>query len=109
MKRMLIIMVLGLALCSLPQESQAAPTSSLELVFWDCLLGAGIGALVGTASLAFASHASDHYDHIAKGASIGLICGLAYGAWEIRPMYTLNTTPSGQKDRLYGLCLNMRL
>jgi hypothetical protein len=109
MKRVLIIMVLGLALCFLPQESQAASTSSLEVVLWDCVVGAGIGALVGTATLAFANHPSDHYDNIAKGASIGLLCGLAYGVWEIRPMYSINTGPSGQKDRLYGLCLNMRM
>jgi hypothetical protein len=109
MKRVFIIMILGLVLCSLPQESQAAQSSSLELVFWDCIVGAGIGALVGTASLAFASHPSDHYDHIAKGASIGLLCGLGYGAWELRPMYTSSTNPSGQKDRIYGLCLNMRM
>jgi hypothetical protein len=109
MKRVFLIIALGLALCSFPQESQAAPSSSLEIVFWDCLVGAGIGGLVGFATLAFSSHPSDHYDHIAKGASIGLLCGLGYGAWELRPMYTLNTDPSGQKNRIYGLCLNMRM
>jgi hypothetical protein len=112
MKRVIIIiMVVCFAICSLPQESRAASpsSSSLEIVLWDCLLGAGIGGLVGVATLPFMTHPSNHYNRIAQGMSIGLICGLGFGVFELSPMYTSTTTPSGQKERIYGLTLNMPL
>jgi hypothetical protein len=109
MKKILILVILCLALCSLPQESQAAPSSSLEVVFWDSLMGAAIGALVGTATLPFMEHPSDHTIRIAQGASIGLICGLGFGLFELSPMFTSITTPTGQKEKIYGLTFNMPL
>jgi hypothetical protein len=109
MKRVIIIVAICLAICSLPQESRAASSSSLEVVLWDSLLGAGIGGLVGVATLAFSDHPSDHYNRIAQGASIGLLCGLGFGIFELSPMYTSTTTPSGQRERIYGLTLNIPL
>jgi hypothetical protein len=109
MKKVLILVALFLVFCSLPQESQAAPASSLEVVFWDSLMGAVIGALVGTATLPFMEHPSDHYIRIAQGASIGLVCGLGFGIFELSPMVISTTTPSGQKEKVYSLTLNMPL
>lgn len=107
MKRILVSIALVLSLFVLPAQSQAA--SSLEIVFWDSLMGAGMGALVGTATLAFMNNPGDHLERIAQGASIGLICGLGFGVYEISPMFYTTTTPSGQKERVYGLRLTAPL
>jgi hypothetical protein len=107
MKKGLIILSLFLALFMLPQQSQAAPT--LEVVLQDSLWGAGIGALAGAATLAFMDHPSDHYARIYQGAAIGLFCGLAFGVYELHPMFYSYTTPSGEKENFYGLTLNIPL
>jgi len=107
MKKGLIIAALCLAIFTLPQQTQAA--SSLELVLMDSLWGGAIGALVGTATMAFMEHPGHHMDRVYQGAAIGIICGVGYGVYEIRPMFYSYTTPSGQQKRLYGLSLNMPL
>jgi hypothetical protein len=70
MKKIVIILALCLAMISLPNVSRAA-SSSLEVVLVDSLWGAGIGALAGTASLAFMDHPSDHYERIYQGGPWG--------------------------------------
>jgi NhaP-type Na+/H+ or K+/H+ antiporter len=107
MKKMIVSFAFVLALFALPAQSHAG--SSLEVVFWDSLMGAGIGALVGGATLAFMEHPSDHYERIAQGASIGLVCGLGFGIYEISPMFYTTTTPSGKKARVYGLQVKIPL
>jgi hypothetical protein len=107
MKKGLIILSLCLAFFALPQQSQAAQT--LEVVLVDSLWGAGIGGLVGGATLAFMDHPGDHLDRIYKGAAIGILCGVAFGLYEIRPMYSSYTTPLGHKENVYGLNLSIRL
>jgi len=109
MKKAIIVFAMCLALCSMTKESCAASSTSLEVVFWDSLMGAAIGSLVGAATLPFMEHPSDHYNRILQGASIGLICGIGFGVFELSPMFTSTTTPSGQKERLYGLTFHMPL
>jgi hypothetical protein len=109
MKKVLILVAICLALCSLPQEGRAASSTSLEIVLWDSLLGAAIGSLVGAATLPFMDHPNDHYNRILQGASLGLLCGLGFGVYEISPMFYTTTTPSGQKERVYGLTVNIPL
>ena len=105
MKKGLVIIVLCLSFFMLPGQSQAAQT--LEVVLQDCLWGTGIGALAGAATLPFMNNPNDHYIRILQGASIGLFCGLAYGIYEIHPVYYSYTTPSGQKERVYGLTMDI--
>jgi hypothetical protein len=107
MKKSLIIISLCLAFFMLPGQSQAAPT--LEVVLMDSLWGAGIGGLVGGATLAFIDHPGDHLNRIYQGAAIGVLCGVAFGVYEIRPMYSSYTTLSGQKEHVYGLTMNIPL
>ena len=109
MKKVFIVAALCIVLGALPQQSLAASSTSLEVVFWDSLMGAAIGSLVGAATLPFMEHPSDHYNRVLQGASIGLICGIGFGVFELSPMFTSTTTPSGQKERLYGLTFRMPL
>jgi hypothetical protein len=107
MKKGLIILSLCLAFFALPGQSQAAQT--LEVVLVDSLWGAGIGGLVGGATLAFMDKPGHHLARIYQGAAIGVLCGVAFGVYEIRPMYSSYTTPSGQKEHVYGLTMNIPL
>lgn len=56
-----------------------ASESSLKVVFEDSLYGGLAGALIGTATLAFTRHQSDHLDNIAYGAAAGVIGGAGVG------------------------------
>lgn len=56
-----------------------AAESSLKVVFEDSLYGGLVGALVGSATLAFTHKASDHLDNIAYGAAAGVIAGAGVG------------------------------
>jgi hypothetical protein len=78
-------------------------------VLYDAVVGAGIGALAGAATMAFMDHPSDHYERIAQGAGIGVLCGIAFGFYEIRPVLYSYTDHSGEKQRVYGLQFSMPL
>ncbi|HPI91670.1 MAG TPA: hypothetical protein PLT09_00245 [Deltaproteobacteria bacterium] len=108
MKKLAVILALCLAIVSLPHDSRAA-SSSLEVVLIDSLWGAGIGALAGAATLAFMDHPSDHYERIYQGGAIGLFIGMGFGVYELSPMFYSYTTPSGKKESVYGLTLNIPL
>jgi hypothetical protein len=107
MKKGLIIISLCLAFFMLPAQSKAAQT--LEVVLVDSLWGAGIGALVGGATLAFMDNPGHHFDRVYQGAAVGIICGVAFGLYEIRPMFSSYTAPSGQREHVYGLTMNIPL
>ncbi|HON37518.1 MAG: hypothetical protein ACOX3E_15335 [Desulfomonilia bacterium] len=107
MKKAFVTMALVLSLFVLPSTSNAQ--SSLEVVLWDSLLGAGIGALVGAATLAFMDHPGDHLERIAQGASIGLIGGIAFGFYEISPVFYSSVDPAGNRERIYGLRVTVPL
>ena len=107
MKKAFVTMALVLSLFVLPSTSNAQ--SSLEVVLWDSLLGAGIGALVGAATLAFMDHPGDHLERIAQGASVGLIGGIAFGFYEISPVFYSSVDPAGNGERLYGLRVTVPL
>ncbi|MGC9323539.1 MAG: hypothetical protein ACP5G0_02205 [Desulfomonilia bacterium] len=101
MKKLSICVLLIVLISVLPARSHAG--SSLEVVLYDSVIGAGIGALVGAATLAFMDHPNEHYERIAQGASIGLICGLGFGLYEISPMFYTMQSPAGETERVYGL------
>ena len=107
MKKGLIILVLCLSFSMLPEQSQAAQT--LEVVLRDCLWGTGIGALADAATIPFMKHPGYHYIRILQGASIGLFSALEYDIYdiEIHPVYYSYTTPSRQKEQVYGLSVDI--
>lgn len=74
--------VLAFLICisflSAASSSQAAD-SALRHVFEDAFYGAGIGALVGGAILAFTKKPADHLEYIGYGAATGVLAGTAYG------------------------------
>lgn len=102
MKKLIIYALLSMSLISLPAESNAA--SSLQVVAEDSLWGALIGGLVGVASLAFKDHPNDNFDLIYKGASIGLVCGVAFGIYEISPVFYAYKDPA-TKETTYAFGL----
>jgi hypothetical protein len=111
MKKIITILAFVLAVFVLPCPSQAAGPEkpTLEIILYDGLVGAGIGALAGTATLAFMDHPNDHLNRIAQGAAVGVLCGMAFGLWEIRPVLYSCTDHEGKKDMAYGLSFNLSL
>ncbi len=94
MKKLLIAVLLGIFL--IPTPSRAA--SSLEVIMEDALWGAAIGTLVGAATLPFMKNPSKHYDRLAQGAGLGLMGGIAFGVYEISPIfYTYKDPAHGQQ------------
>ena len=80
--------------------------------------GAGAGALVGVASIAFDSDPSGKIGNIARGASLGLYCGIAWGLYQIyRPAKVKNdyiygsvfVLPEFDKGHLAGLNLYSKI
>lgn len=107
MKKTILAVLIASAVFVLPCRSHAE--SSLEVVLWDSLLGAGIGALAGTATLAFMEHPGDHLNRIAQGASIGLLAGIGFGIYEISPILYSSVDPLGNRERVYGLRVSVPL
>jgi hypothetical protein len=107
MKKGLIIISLCLAFLMLPEQSRAA--APLEVVLVDSLWGAGIGTVVGAATLAFMDHPGDHLARIYQGTAAGVLCGVAFGLYEIRPTYYSYNSMSGKREYVYGLSFSMPL
>ena len=103
---MLIILMIITGLCCFSVQARAA--SSLQVVMEDALWGAAIGTMVGAATLPFMEHPSEHYDRLAKGAGLGLIGGLAFGAYEIAPVFYATKDPVS-KETVYGFMLSLPL
>jgi len=108
MKRAVVLLAFVLVVFALPCPSRAEE-STLDVVLWDSLVGAGIGALIGAATLAFMDHPGDHLERIPQGAALGVIAGAAFGFYEISPVLYSRTTPDGQGERVYGLQFNFAL
>ncbi len=111
MKKLVTILAFVLAVAAFPCVSPAAgpDNPSLDVVLYDSLVGAGIGALAGTATLAFMDHPGDHMERIVQGAAIGMLCGMVFGFYEIRPVLYSFTDPSGKRETAYGLSFNLPL
>lgn len=107
MKRAIVSIAFVLIVFALPCRSHAE--STLDVVLWDSVVGAGIGALVGAATLAFMDHPSDHLERISQGAAIGVISGVAFGFYEVSPVLYSRVLPDGQRERVYGLQFNFAL
>ncbi|MEA3221742.1 MAG: hypothetical protein U9P49_01070 [Thermodesulfobacteriota bacterium] len=104
MKKLAISILLVISLLAIPAQGMA--DSSLKIIFEDTVWGLCIGALVGTATLAFVDHPSDHLDRIAQGASVGVIGGMCFGLYEISPVFYSIKDPV-HKDRVYVVGLRI--
>lgn len=74
MKKVILILMLF---------SISAQALTMSEFLKDCAYGTGAGALVGLASLAFEDKPSEKSNNIARGASLGLYAGIAYGIYEM--------------------------
>ncbi|MSN25929.1 MAG: hypothetical protein GJV46_08680 [Geobacter sp.] len=80
MKQLKQLLALVICLSFLTSVSSAhAADNTLREVFEDAFYGAGIGALVGGAILAFTNKPADHLSYIGYGAASGVLAGTAYG------------------------------
>lgn len=104
MKKLILTVMLSLFLIAPPTETWAA--AQLQVVAEDSLWGALIGGLIGTAALAFRDHPSDHTELIVRGAAVGLVCGVAFGIYEISPVFYGYRDPV-TKETTYALGLRV--
>lgn len=61
--------------------SSALAASELRTILISSAYGAGAGALVGVTALAFSDNPGQNLNMVARGASLGLYAGLAYGIY----------------------------
>lgn len=74
------------ALSLLMSGSQAfAVEGDLGRFLKACAWGTAIGAATGVVTLAFESKPSEHTVNVARGASLGLYGGIAYGLLQMNP------------------------
>ena len=79
-----------------------AQASELGDFLESCGYGTLIGAGIGVVSLAFEKNPSDHANNVAKGASLGLYGGIAYGVVKINEKPREHDVAFISKN-LYGL------
>jgi hypothetical protein len=77
LKRILAALICMTFVATAP--SAHAADSMLREVFEDAFYGAGIGALVGGAFMAFTKKPADHLDNIGYGAAVGVLVGTGCG------------------------------
>lgn len=78
----LLLLVLIFSL-DLHAQKRGSTEPALSTMLSSAAYGAGAGALVGTASLAFAPDPAANMNNIARGASLGLYAGVLWGAYQI--------------------------
>jgi len=79
-KRAIVTLIISLLLVSWTVPVSAAE-SPLKVVLEDAVYGGLIGSLIGTATLAFVDHGSDHLENIAIGGALGIMAGTGYGIY----------------------------
>lgn len=83
-----------LILISLSNSAVAA--SSMGTFLKSCAYGTAGGAALGLASLAISDHPSSKMSNVARGASLGLYAGIAYGFYALEKNREINA--SNQPD-----------
>jgi hypothetical protein len=81
------VLALAFALALLPARVAHADDIALQKIMRNALYGGAVGALVGTAVLAFADHPSDHLNFITNGAAAGVLLGAAWGVYDSQTAY----------------------
>lgn len=69
-------------------QLQSAQAQNLRSFLKSCAWGVIGGASVGVVSLALENKPSESWNNVAKGASLGLYAGIAYG------LYNINNNPT---------------
>lgn len=81
------VLALALVLALAPARMAHAEDIALEKIMRNALYGGAVGALLGTAVLAFADHPSDHLNFITNGAAAGVLIGVAWGVYDSQTAY----------------------
>lgn len=82
MKKILAVLILVMI------QTQSAQAQSLRNFLATCGWGVVGGAALGVVSLAAEDKPSESWNNVARGASLGLYAGIAYG------LYTMNRQPA---------------
>lgn len=77
----LVIAVMAVVLFSAGAVPAAAAENPIKVVLEDAIYGGLVGTLLGTATLAFYKHKSDHLDNIGYGAALGVMVGTGIGVY----------------------------
>ncbi|WP_374073311.1 hypothetical protein [Bdellovibrio bacteriovorus] len=72
----------ALILCVLIFQTQVVFAQDLKAFLKSCAWGTLAGAGAGVVSLAFTDKPSESWNNVAKGASLGLYAGIAYGLYQ---------------------------
>lgn len=72
----------ALILCVLLFQTQVVLAQDLKAFLKSCAWGTLAGAGAGVVSLAFADKPGESWNNVAKGASLGLYAGIAYGLYQ---------------------------
>lgn len=73
-------------------QVSTASAASLRDFLKTCAYGTMAGAAAGVVSMGFTDNPGDSWGNVAKGASLGLYAGIAYG------LYQMNKTPQGYQE-----------
>lgn len=92
---------IALALCVLLLQTQTVLAQDLRGFLKNCAWGTLGGAAAGVVSLAFTDKPSDSWRNVAKGASLGLYGGIAYG------LYKVNKEPQKYQQPDFALFPNI--
>lgn len=74
---------IALLSCIIVFQAQTVFAQDLKEFLKSCAWGTLAGAGAGVVSLAFTDKPSDSWNNVAKGASLGLYAGIAYGVYKI--------------------------
>jgi hypothetical protein len=100
MRVCLLSLVSLIILLQFPQSGFGQEDRPMNAFLNSCLLGVGVGSLLGVASLAVSEDPSARTNHIARGASYGLYAGIGLGLYRA---YQLNQEDAINKDGDYSL------
>lgn len=106
MKRLFQVLVLTLMIPSLVHAAD------LKRFLQACAWGTALGAGAGVVSLALTDKPSESWNNVAKGASLGLYAGIAYGIYQINapePQYNqhpdFSLSPQFHEGKIDGVQL----
>jgi len=79
--------LVALLLATVPVQQAHAEDIALKKIMRNALYGGAVGALVGTAFLAFVDSPGGHTEFITTGAAAGVLLGAVWGAYDSSTAY----------------------
>jgi len=79
--------LVALLLATVPVQQAHAEDIALKKIMRNALYGGAVGALVGTAFLAFVDNPGDNIEFITTGAAAGVLIGAVWGAYDSSEAY----------------------